>query len=307
MTVSLPFSAPGLHPGNAAASPGIPSHFLRLELERHISRHKAWQGLTRQQYKLLCWQGAVDMCAIVLTSSTDSWPSCTCSVSVLTCLNPAVFCKVLHRRTPTAKLSGLFFRCQWLAERVCRCEARYLLSLCPFLRGWCDWHYPAFHANVPNDATMRFCWMSAIEVPTSPEFRPQRCLGWRISFAKHRTFAFDFTIFSHVQKPINSWQDWLDYKAQICWFFICFLSKWSFSSLVHCCGCRHPLRSVRSHRACPWVPAVAVPSPRPIAPSRAQDAKSGSQRQANDNGCFFMPQNAIKIYTIHYYTLLYII
>ena len=69
-------------------------------------------GLTRQQYKLLCWQGAVDMCAIVLTSSTDSWPSCTCSVSVLTCLNPAVFCKELHRRTPTAKLSGLFFRCR---------------------------------------------------------------------------------------------------------------------------------------------------------------------------------------------------
>ena len=93
---------------------------------------------------------------------------------------------------------------------------------------------------------------------------------------------------------INSWQDWLDYKAQICWFF---------SSLR---GCRHPLRSVRSHRACPWVPAVAVASPRPIAPSRAQDAKSGSQRQANDNGCFFMPQNAIKIYTIHYYTLYHI-
>ena len=26
-------------------------------------------------------QGAVDMCAVVLTSSTDSWPSCTKTVS----------------------------------------------------------------------------------------------------------------------------------------------------------------------------------------------------------------------------------
>ena len=179
------------------------------------------------------------MCAIVLTSSTDSWPSCTCSVSVLTCLNPAVFCKVLHRKTPTAKLSGSFFRCRWLAERVCRCEARYLLSLCPFLRGWCDWHYPAFHANVPNDATgtMRFRWMSAIEVPTSPEFRPQKCLGWRTSFAKHRTFAFDFTTFSHVQKPNRSThgRTGLITRLRSLGFFYVFCHK-SGVVVTHCVG-----------------------------------------------------------------------
>ena len=250
-----------------------------------------WNGTFHD--KLLCWQGAVDMCAIVLTSSTDSWPSCTCSLSVLTCLNPAVFCKVLHRRTPTAKLSGLFFRCWWLAERVCRCEARYLLSLCPFLRGYIG------NVIEITQLFMQMCPMMLLVPCVFAEWALSRYQHHQNSECRDvldeglllpsielsRLISPHFHMFKSQTDQLMAGLAWLQGSDLL--VFSMFFGHKSGVLVTHPAGCRPPLRYVGSHRACPWVPAVAVASPRAIAPSRAQDPRSFlGQRQAND-WCFF--------------------